>query len=537
MPQTNESKDIWLNQCREYYHGDEIELKKIEIFSKEYKSDEAIRWYTEESFVYRLVNRAFRIDDITLWYLSRYYIADMCRQMEIIYREQNCTKNFILYRRQRTSIHELESIKELAESNHLFCTTAFFSTTKNFDVSTLFGSEIGDPNNDEIISVLFEIIVDSINLKTIIFVDINQYLLEKYHMSNDEDEVLFTIGSIFQITSIKEDRSNSKLWRICMKATDDGADLVQYHLNLMRNKYKNMKINLLFGRYLLDMNYLSKAESYFQMLLHECSNSNQYYDEDLLFINDSLGELHMRTTNYNQAYQYFQNAHRIRLKNPTLTNIFISYIYFGNYYKTINDFNQAYQYYMKALLKMNENISKHKINIERVYINIASINAHHREYYKALELCLKIENSFKNIHLTYPLYSEMIICQGLIGDIYFAREDYDQAEKFYLNVFHMCQKYLCIGDKQFIHCIYSLIELYRRKLNDNNQYALNFCEKQLELHRKHFSFNHLSIAYLLIKLGHIKQDIHSYQKALEILFHYDYLEYLTIAQCYQSIGD
>lgn len=73
----------------------------IEIFSKEYKADEAIRWYTKESFVYRLVNRAIRINDITLWDLSRYYIADMCKQMEIVYREQNCSKNFILYRGQR----------------------------------------------------------------------------------------------------------------------------------------------------------------------------------------------------------------------------------------------------------------------------------------------------------------------------------------------------------------------------------------------------------------------------------------------------
>ncbi len=39
----------------------------IQIFSREYTADEAIWWYTKESFVYRSVNRVFRIDDITLF--------------------------------------------------------------------------------------------------------------------------------------------------------------------------------------------------------------------------------------------------------------------------------------------------------------------------------------------------------------------------------------------------------------------------------------------------------------------------------------
>ncbi len=60
---------------------------------------------------------------------------------------------------------------------------------------------------------------------------------------------VFTIGSIFKITSIKQDSDNSKSWRIYMKATDDGADLVQCHLDLMRNKYTIWSIS--FGYELL----------------------------------------------------------------------------------------------------------------------------------------------------------------------------------------------------------------------------------------------------------------------------------------------
>jgi tetratricopeptide (TPR) repeat protein len=276
--------------------------------------------------------------------------------------------------------------------------------------------------------------------------------------------------------------------------TDDGADIVQNHLDIMRNKYKDIKINLRFGLYLLDMNYLGRAESYFQILLHKLERSNykQCNDEDLALVNNSLGELNMRTTNYKEAYH---------------------------------------------LVIMNENPEKNKINIDKLNINIAGIYATYGDYYRSLKLSLETQNSLKKIQSIYPLYSEMIICQGLIGDIYFIKENYIEAEKYYLNVFNMCKQYLCIGDKQFIHCIYSLTELYRKKFNDNNQNALKFCEKQLELHRQHLSQNHLSVAHLLMKLGDIKQDISYYQKALEILNYIDHREYLTIAKCHKFIGD
>jgi tetratricopeptide (TPR) repeat protein len=192
---------------------------------------------------------------------------------------------------------------------------------------------------------------------------------------------------------------------------------------------------------------------------------------------------------------------------------------------------------MDALIKLNENAEKNKININRVMINIASIHAIYGEYYKALKLCLEIQNSFKETQLIHPLYCDMIICQGLIGDIYFLKENYNEVEKYYLNVFNMCKQYLCIGDKQFIYCICSLTELYRKKFKDDIEYAFDFCKKQLELHEQHLSKNHLSIAHLLMKLGDIKQDINYYEKALEILIHHDHREYLTIAQCYKFLGD
>lgn len=190
-----------------------------------------------------------------------------------------------------------------------------------------------------------------------------------------------------------------------MKATNDGADIVQRQIDLMRNKYPNFKINLLFGRYLLDMNHLAKAESYFQMLLHEleCSNSEQHYHEDLAYINNSLGELNIRTTNYQKAYKYFKTAYTIRSEYNTTTNTFTSYIFFGNYYKAIGDHQVARNYYMNALLNINQDAT---INIGRLKINIACINEVAENYNESLKLCLEIETLFKKIQPKYVSHFE-----------------------------------------------------------------------------------------------------------------------------------
>jgi tetratricopeptide (TPR) repeat protein len=324
-----------------------------------------------------------------------------------------------------------------------------------------------------------------------------------------------------------------------METTNDGSDMVQHQLDLLEKKYKNVKMNLLFGRYLLDMNYLAKAESYFQMLLRELKSSNneQYYHEDLALVNSSLGELHLRATNYNKAYEYLTAAYIIQSENRTANNLFTSDISFGNYYKAIGSPLRAYTYYKEALRKMNENPERNRININIVNINIASTYAIHGDYCESRRLCLEAGNSLRQIQSTYPLYSEMIICQGIIADNYFKEKKYEEAGTYYRNAFNMCKQYFCLGDKQMVHCIRSLTEFYRKKYNDGDQHAIRFCRKQLELHQQHLSENHPSVAHLLMKLGDIKQDVSYYEKAVGILRRNDFLEYLSIAQCYKFIGD
>ncbi|CAF4107593.1 unnamed protein product, partial [Rotaria sp. Silwood1] len=48
-----------LEVARAHYNSDQVEMKKIDEFARDYRSTKAIWWYTNDSFAYRLLNRAF----------------------------------------------------------------------------------------------------------------------------------------------------------------------------------------------------------------------------------------------------------------------------------------------------------------------------------------------------------------------------------------------------------------------------------------------------------------------------------------------
>jgi hypothetical protein len=107
MPQTRQAKDCMLNKCKDYHRRNEQQIAMIDLLGKKYKSNEAIQWYTKESFLYHLVNRAFRTEDVELWYIFRYYIVDLCRQLEHVHKEQNIRTPLKLDFSQRHVIEKL----------------------------------------------------------------------------------------------------------------------------------------------------------------------------------------------------------------------------------------------------------------------------------------------------------------------------------------------------------------------------------------------------------------------------------------------
>ncbi|CAF1433687.1 unnamed protein product [Adineta steineri] len=524
MPQTKQAKDLMLNKCQDYYRNDKKQYLLIELFRNTYQSDEAIHWYIKDSFIYRLVNRAFRTENITLWYLFRFYLIDLCKQLELIHKEQNIQTSLILYRGQsRMSIKEFNYLKSNIGS--FILANGFFSSTTDIQIANSFLS--GAINTEDYKVILFKIIVEQSIVDKIIFVDIDKYV---GHVG--ECEILFSIGSIFQIENV-DFNNELNVWQIDIKAIDQNTSKVKESIETIRKRYGNKEnINLIFGNLLIDMNQYTKAESYFQMILQELTKN--HYDIPLIY--DHLADLFMKITNWNEALKYFNLSFELKKKNLYFyqSNISITLNGIGNYYKSIGNFNQASEYYCQAMKYSNNN----QYNMAIILNNISTIDLINKNYEKALEKCIQARDILQEIN-SYSL-NEIIYCHGIIGDIYLEMKNYLYAEEFYLTTFEMSKNILFIGDKIKINSIKSLIYLYKQQ--GLIEKALEFSMNQLLWYEKYFPDCYSSIANIYMEISQLYDYNHSnhiyyLEKALNIFENNIHIQYLITYQCFSFIAN
>ena len=58
---SEESREDFINSCRQRYESNARELKLIDEFCENYRASDAISWYTRDTFLVRMLNRALRM--------------------------------------------------------------------------------------------------------------------------------------------------------------------------------------------------------------------------------------------------------------------------------------------------------------------------------------------------------------------------------------------------------------------------------------------------------------------------------------------
>ena len=75
-------KNELISLCTKEYQGNKTELAILQEFEQGYSPDRALWWYTRESFLYRLLNKALRVQNIDLLFVFRFFIRDIRQQLE-----------------------------------------------------------------------------------------------------------------------------------------------------------------------------------------------------------------------------------------------------------------------------------------------------------------------------------------------------------------------------------------------------------------------------------------------------------------------
>ncbi|CAF0761299.1 unnamed protein product [Adineta steineri] len=409
---TSEDKNELIALCQKEYKSNKVQMAILREFEQDYRPDRALWWYTRESFLYKLLNKALRIQDINMLFLFRFLIRDVEEQLK----QYSCLSPIHLYRGQLMSNEELEVLKNSV--GEYISINSFFSTSTNRKTALSFLPHSESPN-DNLKHVLFEINADSQVIGVKPFADIKSH---SYFAT--EHEVLIMLGAIFRLVKIY--RTDNQIWIIEMILCSDSNQILKPVLEHVKQEYRedNGETSLLsFGDVLFDMGKYDEAKVYIHRSLNQLSND----DENCARCYYALGNLDTKTDKLNSSLAWHHKSLEIRKRiyRSDAVELANSYNSIGVVYRKKGDFNRAAEAFAKALTIFKRALGDDDPKVATCLMSMGHVYQRTENYSEAL-IYFQEALAINGKHLpTYHAY--LGISHSNIADSYRHLKNYDLA--------------------------------------------------------------------------------------------------------------
>jgi tetratricopeptide (TPR) repeat protein len=443
----------------------------------------------KDSFLYRVLNKALRTQNIDLLCLFRFFIHDMRHAIK----KNICTSPIRVYRSQlmtKEQVNMLEkSIGDLVSIN------SFLSTSIYRELALLFLKQSSPPNDLE--QVLFEIHADPSMavLKPFGFIESNSNVRKT-------EEVLFTLGSVFRLINIQKQEGG--LWTIQMALCKDNDQQLKAIFKPFKANHKGGRINLLsLGNLLRKMDKLNEAEKFYMRLLHELP----YNYPDIADCYYSLACIGMGKKMYDQSLEWHQKSLEIKLHTLKEDNLSIadSYNSIGEIHLTRKDYQQAISAYFRALKTFLQVNGDNHPTVATCYTDIGGIYQKQEKYTGALECYQKaLAIRQKNFSVDHPdlgiSHNNIAIIYSCLGQFDLALQHYNIALKILQNILPPLHPEIAVS-----YCGLGLI--YEQK--DQLDKALSHYEKAAIIYRQALSSSHPDVIQIEQHMQRISSKLRS----------------------------
>ncbi|CAF4399640.1 unnamed protein product [Rotaria sp. Silwood2] len=443
----SEKKEL-IKLCENIYKENASELSILEEFTKEYSSLKSLFWLTRNSFIHRLINKAIRIKNFRILFLSRFYFQDIYQQLE----KHKCFKSIRVYRSYHLSTNQLNLLEN--SIGKIISINSFFLTNLNRRQSISYFKE--SILNDDHHSILFEIDADPRLNSIQPFANITSL-----SYSAGKQIVLFMSGSLFRIINIQHDNNSFVIiqLKLCSQNEQD--------LNIL--KLSDQFDFISFGQLIIDRKKFDQAQIYYNYLIpqisddnaditicydalgyvlsekHQYSSSLKWYEKSLVIKKklfdpydsritstyNSIASLHLINNDYNRALEFYEKALEILQQkygddHPRLAECYNN---MAMVHKNQEHYRETLNFYNKALSIYEKHNDDNNINLALSYNNVGLIDRHLTEYDLALEYC---NRSLKIYESILPLKHSLIsMALENIANMYYDKEDFRQAFKYY----------------------------------------------------------------------------------------------------------
>jgi tetratricopeptide (TPR) repeat protein len=496
--------------CQEQFADNNLKLDTIIKFERKYHDQTPIWWYSSDCFLYPMLNQALRLMDIHIILKMSFFIRDLIHHIVQLYLQQfvgyHSGNIFTLYRGQGLSTTDFNQMTNT--KGGLIAFNSFLSTSKNRDVSLMFAES--NSNNPDMVGILFVMSIDPTQATTC-FASIT----EVGYYGDEEDEVLFSMQSVFRIQNITSMGDNNRLYEVKLTLTSDNDEDLLVLTERIRQEIPGSGWYSL-GEILRKMGHFDKAEKVYQILLDQTKNESAKADiyHPLALAKDEQGK-------YQEAIELFEKALEIyqKILPPNHPSLGASYDNIGAVYGKMGDYKKALSYYEKALKIQQESLPPNHPDLGASYNNIGTVSDDMGDYSKALtnyEKALEIQQQSLP-----PNHPSLGVSYNNIGTLYVAKDEYRKALSYFEKALAIRQQSLPPNHPSLgasynnIGVVYKNMGDYPKALS-NYEKALQIREQSLPPNHPDLGASYNNIGMLYSTMGDYPKALSNYEKALEI---------------------
>ena len=578
--------------------GNDADINVVDEFEEYYDPINAIFWYTRDTFLYRLLNRALREQDTDTLYSLRYFIKDLHLQIKEKHSTQQLqqltvTPAFVttdittttdtnnerivtVYRGQLMSNVDFDK-KIRHNTNGFFSVSSFLSTTihENLASEIYAGNRSSNDTTAVEQSILFRIDIDQ-HVSKFPYANISM----QSAFDDVEGEVLFTMGPVFRILSVRLNEDGG-YWNVTLKLTDDEDKELQLLSEFIKSDIVLPNPLESLAGLLIRMGRNKEAEQYNLKLLDDPIFTCNLVDLASVFNN--LGFIYQALSQYDKAIEYFEKTLKIALENSTETSTFAATTYnnLGSIYNHQGKYDEAYKYYRKAAETELSTISPNQRAIAAYYSNIGAVCNVQKRYTEAIQMLEKsaeirlkvlpanhpdigtslinisqvfnslgqynkaidylkkaLENQFNSLPSDHPSLSTVY---NNLGQLYHTQGKYKEAQEMYETSLEIQRKIL-VNNHPDIACIYNNIAANYQAYGEFTK-AYDYFDEALQIEQSSLPMNHPdiaatynSLAALVQEQGNFDEALILYEKALQIWLVALSPSHPQIALCYGNIS-
>lgn len=384
-------KDDFPTLCQNALQGNDRLLSIIQEFKDGYSAERAIFWLNRDPFFLLFINLIFKTGNIEGIFPCRVFLQDIKKQLE----QNKCTSTIVVYRSEPIPDEQFKNLKSF--NGKTIAIKEFFLTNSNRDKALSYTADYS--SCDEFKCVLFTIEANPQIENAKLFANIGSI-----GYVNDPDDVLFMIGSLFEITEIEDEKDgiiNIKM-RLC---ANNDMNTVQQLCDGIKNRYidENGQTDLLgFGRFLIELGNSmndSIVSNAGEKSIHSFLDKLPDDHPDRPRCYDALGDIDSLKNNLDSSLEWHKKSLDIKKKNGANDlNVAESYQNLASGYSKKGDSTESLKYFNELLMIWKSSYGDDYYNLIFCYTQMAIIYEREENvneaiacYYRALAIMLKYE--------------------------------------------------------------------------------------------------------------------------------------------------